>query len=358
MRLVLICFLLLTLGLLAARARADPNSTEPKPWSVHLDGDRATYPEQEPNDTCPGQQMESGDVINPAYLDAGNADWYTWYMNQGDFLTCGTDEVNPGDMTDTYIELYANDCSTLLAYDDDNGPGYYSMIDNFVAPYSGQYNLKVRGYNESSSGPYRFYIQGIAPPPLPNDLCSGALPLERCTVGSVNGNSEGATNDYDPGQGGCTGYPEAGKDVVYKVDLVPGDIVDMTYLVQGVDSAFYIVTDCSDVAGSCVAGADATIPPDPETIHYVAEANGTYYIILDAYGTNAGGLWTLDYSVQCAEPQACCLGDGRCVMEVPDACREMDGIPQGEGTTCETYPCGIGTERKTTTWGQIKAGYR
>jgi hypothetical protein len=347
------------IGLCATAALADPNHSDPKPWSIYL-GERTTFPEQEPNDTCPGQQMSCGDVVSPAYLDAGNLDWYTWNSNSGDQITCGTDAVNPGDNTDTYIELYANDCSTLLASDDDSGPDFYSLISNFIAPYTGQYNLKVRGFSGSSSGPYKFFVTcGTPPPPPANDLCSGAIPIDRCTAGSLSGDTTPAHNDYDPGIPGpsCTGYPEAGKDVVYSVNLQAGDIVDMTYLQQTADTAFYIVTDCSNVSGSCVAGADATVPPDPETIHYVATADGTYYIILDAYGTDAGGPWTLDYNFQCPGPEACCFTDGHCEMQTEAVCRRMGGTPQGTGTTCDPNPCHP-VASQPSTWGQIKTSYR
>jgi len=218
MRFVMVLCLLGMLGMCASTVLADPNSVEEKPWSVYLGDGRATYPEQEPNDTCTtAQPMACGDVINPGFLNPGEQDWYSWSMNAGDQVTCGTDIVNSGDNTDTYIELYANDCSTLLAQDDDSGPGFYSMISNFIAPYTGVYNLKVRGYSGSSTGPYKFYVNCSTPPPPPdNDVCSGAIEIPRCSTGSLNGDTSTAHNDYDPGSGGCTGYSAAGLDVVAK----------------------------------------------------------------------------------------------------------------------------------------------
>jgi hypothetical protein len=319
---------------------------------------RATYPEQEPNDTCgQAQQMACGDVVNPAYLDVNDLDWYSWNMNAGDQVTCGTDAVYGGDNTDTYIELFAGDCTTLLAQDDDGGPGFYSLISNFAAPYTGTYFLKVRGYTCLNTGPYKFYINCIAPPPAGNDLCSGAIEIPRGSSGSLNGDTSNAQNDYDPGPGGCTGYSAAGLDVVYFVNALAGDVLDLTYLQQNTDTSFYIVTDCSNVAGSCVAGADQTVPPDPEVIHYVATTSGIYYIILDSYSHESGGPWTLDYSFSIAAPQACCFPDGRCEMHLPDECRRVGGTPQGEGTTCDWVYCMM-NPTKPTTWGHIKAVFR
>ncbi len=363
MRPVFALTLMILIALCASAALADPNSHEMKPWHLYLGDARNTYPECQPdpscNDTCAqAQQMACGDVIDPASLVTNDLDWYSWSMNAGDLLTCGTDIINNGDNTDTYIELYASDCVTLLTQDDDSGPGYYSMISGYTAPYTGVYNLKVRGYSGAATGPYKFYANcGTLPPPPPNDLCSGAIQIADCSAGSLSGDTSTAHNDYDPGSSGCTGYPEQGLDVVYSVNLNAGDIVDLTYLQQYVDSAFYIVTDCSNVLGSCVAGADATVPPNPETIHWVATATGTYYIILDAYGLGQGGPWTLDYTFTCPVAQACCFSDGHCEMQLPDACRQMGGSPQGDGTTCESVTCQVNPANRST-WGRVKGGYR
>jgi hypothetical protein len=165
--------------------------------------------------------------------------------------------------------------------------------------------------------------------------------MERCAAGSLAGDTTPYSNNYDPGTGGCSsGYPEGGNDATYVVDLQVGDVVDMTYTQLNLDAAFYLVTDCSNVPGSCVAGADDTVTGQPETIHYVVPATGTYYLILDSY-TTGGGPWTLDYSFQCPIPQACCFSDGHCEMQMPDVCRQMGGTPQGNGTTCDQSFCYI-----------------
>jgi hypothetical protein len=343
-----------------------PNKpAEAKAWHYgNWDWVRATFPECSPdpgcNDTCDAAQwMTCNDVVNPAYLDMDNVDWYSWVMEVGNALTCGTDAVNSGDNTDTYIELYSGDCTTLLAQNDDSGPDLYSLISNFVAPYTGVYKLKVRGYSCWDHGPYRFFLNCVtAPPPPANDLCSGAIEILRCTTGELQGDNANYHDDYDPGTGGCASqYAEHGKDSVYFVHLEPGDIVDMTYTQLAADGALYIVTDCSNVSGSCVAGADDTTTGQPEVLHYVASASGTYFVILDSYGTNTGGLWTLDYTIPCASPEACCFVDGHCEMLTVDACHQMGGTPQGLGTTCEGMEC-VASPTQRTTWGHIKGSYR
>lgn len=338
-------------------AMADPANVEPKEWHWVFSGDRAIIPEQEPNDTCPGQQMACGDIIEPAYLDAGNFDWYTWTANAGDQMTMGTDAYQ-GSSVDTYIELYANDCATLLAQDDDSGPGLFSLITNFAAPYTGVYNLKVRGYNTSSSGPYKFFLNcGTPPPPPVGDTCADATGIERCTTGSLNGNTSNYRNDYNPPTG-CTGFSANGKDVVYYMDLQVGDEVSMTYTQLQYDTSFYVVTNCVNL--DCIAGADDTLTGEPEVIQFTAAVATRYYVILDAWGTDVGGPWTLDYTINCPvppEPEACCFPDGSCQMLLAADCNAQGGDPMGQGTNCDTVNCEI-VPNQTTTWGQIKSNYR
>jgi hypothetical protein len=346
---------LVILVLLAGSAFADPSAIEPKPWEHQLGPPRDVYPEAEPNNTCPGQAYVIGDVVQPAALSpAGDLDWYSFAANAGEVLTIGTDSYN-GSSTDTYIELYFQCGGTMLAYDDDSGPGLFSLIAAYTVPQTGTYNVKVRGYSSSTVGEYKFFVTVPQPPP-PNDVCGGAIVIERCTQASLTGDLAPYTNNYDPGSGGCAdGYPEAGKDETYKVDLLTGDILDMTYTQLSADAAFYVVTDCANVPGTCVAGADATFSGQPEVISYTATADGTYYIILDCYGTNTGGAWTWTYTITCPGPPegACCI-DTVCVITTEAGCQ---GTWQGAGTDCDPNPC-VPVPVEESSWGHIKANYR
>lgn len=341
------------LVLLAGNVLADPSVTEEKPWELQLGPPRTIVPEAEPNDTCPGQAIVIGDVVQPAALDVGgDLDWYSFAANAGDVLTIGTDSYN-GSSTDTYIELYSECGATMLAYDDDSGPGLFSLIATYVVPATATYNVKVRGYGSTTVGAYKFFVTMQQPPPE-NDLCAGALVIERCTTGTLTGDLTPFTNNYDPTSSGCTGFSAAGKDEVYKVDLIVGDVLNMSYTQLSADASFYVVTDCANVIGTCVAGADDTVTGQAEVINYVAAATGTYYIILDCYGTNAGGAWTWTYTVDCPGPPegACCIGTV-CTITTQDGCQ---GNWLGAGTTCNPNPCATPVEESS--WGQIKATYR
>jgi hypothetical protein len=352
----------LLLGFCASAVLAAPGGDQnEKPWSYPFVA-RTIIPEQEPNDTCPGQAMACGDEINPAALVTNDQDWYNFYVAaSGTLLTIGTDAVG-GSSTDTYLELYDVCGGTMIAYDDDGGPGLFSLIANFAAPHAGTYYAKVRGYNGSTVGAYRCFVQCTVPqPPPPNDQCSGAILIDRCTVGTLNGDSFLATNNYDPGIPGpsCTGFTAAGKDVVYKLELQVGDIVHLDYVLPSGDAAFYIVTDCANVSGTCVVGADDTVTGQHEIIDWTFTAAGTYYVILDAYTSAYGGPWTLTYEITCPGATAvCCVGHS-CYLIHEVECAAMQGHWHPEWTTCgPPNPCDSYTPSDPKSWGTIKNEYR
>jgi subtilisin-like proprotein convertase family protein len=149
--------------LAAATAFADkPDelaAQQAKPWSIsdlpELSATLADVNETEPlNDTCPGEPYTLMDVYH-ASLTPGDQDWVSFSCTVGDLMTLATD-ADGTPTADTYLELYANDCSTLLAWDDDGGPGLFSLISNFPAPYTGSYYLKIRGFSGTTQGLYKF----------------------------------------------------------------------------------------------------------------------------------------------------------------------------------------------------------
>jgi hypothetical protein len=339
MRFVRVSLLLLLAVAFAGTALAAPGYHQPKAWAWGgTPHPNAIIPEQEPNDVCPGQSMNCGDEINPAYLNAGDNDWYQFYGTAGTIVTIQTSPITPGDCTDTVLELYYGCGTSYIAFNDDGGGNcLYSDIANFSLPSDGYYQIHVRGYSTSTSGEYKLDLTcaGVNPPD-PNDTCNPDFYLTRCTNGVLNGDMTYDHNDYDPGSGGCsTGYPEQGVDVAYRMDLQAGDVVDMTYYTPGWDASFYIITDCSNPAGSCVVGADAAY--DTEVIHYVVTSTGTYWLILDHYGVNTGtGPWTLTYTLGCPGPMgACCDANGNCTQTYQTDCQ---GTWYG-GTSCSPNPC-------------------
>lgn len=160
----------------------------------------------------------------------------------------------------------------------------------------GTYYVVVDGYGSSTPNECAFDISlacFACPMPPENDQCWGAIDL--CATGGEKDGSFDipfdltlANNDYDPGSGGCTGYAATGRDVVYKVCLEDGGLIDVCEIPDAYfDASLYLVTDCGDVVASCVAGDDSG---NPECLVWTNSTGGavTYYLIVDAYGGGGG----------------------------------------------------------------------
>jgi hypothetical protein len=317
MRLTSLVGILLLLGFCASAVMAAPGGGNgEKPWSYPIVVS-AIVGEQEPlNNDCPGQEINCGDVVTPAsFAPATDDDWFNFEVTTpGLLLTVGTQPYNGSD-TDTYLKLWyeynCNPTTLPLAEDDDSGPGMFSLIAINPAP-TGRYYAQCFSYGHLTTGEYEFFVNCTAhQPPPPNDQCSGALVLP-CWIGSVDGDLTEATNDYDPGIPGpsCTGYGAAGRDLTYKVDLDAGNIIHLVYTGYNYDASFYIVTDCGNASGSCVVGADGMLTGQPETIDWTCTTTGTYYIIVDAYGTDAGGTYTMSYTIRRPDRTVDAIGPG------------------------------------------------
>ena len=316
--------------------------------------DPVTIPEEESiNDHCPGQSVPSCTIINPAVIeDQYDDDWYSFEVNAGTLITAGTDDPGGAPDTETIIELWHSNCSTMFAQDYHSGPRYFSLIYQFGAPYTGTYNLRVRGVYDPHPQPYEAFIycggspigacclpsgdclltdrvqcawedglfygagttcDSVECPGVPvNDLCSGAIVIPTPGFGVLSGNSYHAHDNYNPWSPSCIDIPARGNDVVYRFDLELGDIVDLTYTQLESDASVYIVTDCARVRTSCVAGADEASYREPETLHYVA-------------GTPI--------------PGACCYEDHHCEILLEEICADSGGYWLGVWTDCDPNDC-------------------
>ena len=127
--------------------------------------------------------------------------------------------------------------------------------------------------------------------PFSGDNCSNATVINGASLPFVENSSvAGAANDIDPGLGGCA--PGAGGDVVYSFTPSTTD----TYTIGAApttpwDLSLYIVTDCSNPIGTCVAGANARGFNSGESLSLTLNAGTRYFIVVDSViqDPNAGG---------------------------------------------------------------------
>jgi len=283
MRNLLLIVAVLALAAGAALAKAPLE----KPVPVHTPNGRAV--EVEPNDDyLTANPLVAGDDMSAAIDVAGDVDYFAFAATAG--LTVDF-ETLAGDAGDTKLYLYDVDGTTELAFNDDGGAGYYSLI-SYTFGADGTYFLKVTHYSSSGTGTYILTATEAAPPPPPpaNDLCDGAIPIGNGAF-SIDGDTSAAANDYDPGSGGCTGFQAAGNDVVFTFGLEAGESFEVTMTTDGFDDSIYLVTDCGDPAGSCVAGADSY--PDGSTFSYTAPVDQQLFLIVDGYGSSGNGLFNI-----------------------------------------------------------------
>lgn len=354
-----------------------------------------TIPEEEPlNDHCPGQSVGGATWIHPAAVDDGfDSDYFSFSANAGDPITVGTTDPGGYPYSNTIIDLFHSNCTTILASDGDSGPGRYSLIYRYIAPTTGRYHLRIRGAYSSHSQPYdAFVFVGDAPAGAcclpteecalldrvecgdaggiffgeetdcaevqcpsnpPNDTCEEAIRIPVPGSGQIGGTTAFAGDDYDPWAPSCTGLPAAGKDLVFVMDLEPGDIVDLEYLQVTANASFYIVTDCEAVSASCVAGADAAGYAESERILYVAGTpppgaccyeGWSCAVLPERECAESGGMWRgvwtdCDPNYCYLMQGACCFPDGACIESDPWQCPAMGGEYLGDGILCYWQPC-------------------
>jgi hypothetical protein len=277
-------------------AYGDPNNTENegKKWIASRVGILADVAEVEPNNSlATAQFLGCGNTLRPASIAVAtprDTDYISFAANAGDVLTIGTDaDGTTGQLGDSRIRLF-NNSGVVLASDDDSGPGLYSLISAFVAPYSGTYYVGIAAFS-SGTGIYKAFITCQAPqPPPPNDLCSGAIPIN-CGPINLGGSTQFANNNNNlPTTGSCTRFTAAGKDIVYLLNVAAGDSLWVNYT-STADASIYILTNCLD-STTCVIGEDSTLSNQAETLRYKFPSAGLYYLILDSFGTNSFGTYT------------------------------------------------------------------
>ncbi len=147
-----------------------------------------------------------------------------------------------------------------------------------LSPYAGELLfLRVRyvGRNGADFSIDDVRVGYIEPPTAPaNDDCAGAS-ADTASFGigpdpgpfTVSGNNTLATPDYSLPDAGtsCTGSTHAGRDLVWVVHVPREHRITATMTTAGGwDDTLFLIADCGDPAGSCLAG-DRQIP-DGSTI--------------------------------------------------------------------------------------------
>lgn len=194
-------------------------------------------------------------------------------------------EMNPGATEWTALALSVNCPPTPCLATNTGWTGVRAIRDRALV--AGTYYIMVDTYPPPGCIPsFTLSVTADTPPPV-NDLCEGAIDLMTLESNTIQIDlCAGYTDNYDSGAS-CTGSPTLGSDAVYKVYLQAGENFSANMATTGIAPFLWLVTDCNNVVGTCVAGTRNLIP----FLSYDAAATGWYYLIVDSL--NGCGLATI-----------------------------------------------------------------
>lgn len=280
--LALLC-LTLTATVVSAEKQVLP-AGEPgvKALAVRLD-----VPEFEPNDTCEdaslfGNIIALGDIYTSAFDVEGDLDYYEVFPTADGNYLLETFPVDGSPITDTVITLVGEDCATVIAEDDDGGPGLFSKLNVYLEAGT-VYYLLVNEYGNNAAGAY--YLSMNVPPP-PADACDDVMdPVCNAVVG---GDITGATDHINEFNGNCIfNYNSFGPDHWYNLTVPPGQgfSYELTSFDFGGDAlVLFVVEGCEETSWIC--HERVWVPSDD--LNTIAYTNGgaediTVHLVISGY---------------------------------------------------------------------------
>lgn len=221
---------------------------------------------------------------------------------------------NCGSGYDTQLTIFNSTGTTSLAYNDDNGPacaGTAASID-FTAPYTGDFRIQLNRWNCSTTnqlnGTITVTLQGAAPPPPDNDLCSNATPLPCGTV-ALSGSTQLTSNIVHGSGCSMSNYG------VWYTFVGDGSITTIT-------STANFDHEMSLSSGSCgsltsISCHDSAFSGGTETVSFQTTNGVNYYIYISHWlsGSSTTGNFTINRT--CSIPCSPGNGDGTSALACP-----------------------------------------
>lgn len=125
----------------------------PKPTPVQFIFSNKVHGAEGPDEKPPGELQINGPVVQGEISTGGERDRYSFRVTNA-----GTYAIETTGPTDTFVSLFGPNSETrLIAEDDDSGPGNLSLLTQNLAV--GQYFVRVRHFNPSSTGPYGISVR-------------------------------------------------------------------------------------------------------------------------------------------------------------------------------------------------------
>jgi hypothetical protein len=261
--------------------------------------------ELEPNDAVGfAQALQFGHVQVLATLVASDGvpdvDYYRVSLSAGQVLDVRT---SPFCMqaADTNLRLLDSNGMPLPGWENDdidpNGD-FFSVLLGYMAASNEDIIIEVT---------QSIYVQGAARFPyvldvhsfnlIENSTCDGAIALEPGT-----NRFDLATGKNDYAAPSCTGWPAAGKDVAFVVQVPAGHYIEAE-IDAPFDSQLYAVLDCGQADATCVAGADAIYEAGREALVWANTGveTATIYLIVDSFLPGDDTWFDLRVAIESAE---------------------------------------------------------
>ena len=253
----------------------------------------AQVAEEEPNDSRETAQAIAVGVVVEADVPVSDVDWFSVDLSGQSFVTVST-SARDASLTDTVIDVFALDGTTLLASDDDGGMALFSAVRSFAVPARGAMLVRVTRFGTLGDDAYALTVEPASAPAAPpsNDAAATAEPIDGCNAILI-GSTVGATSTV--GAIACAGPDQLGGDVFYAVE-VPYSYqltIQVEPATTDFDPAAYLFTDPSDPAGSCVAGIDEAFAGEVETLIFTNESPEELpvllYLAIDSWDPQRSG---------------------------------------------------------------------
>ena len=224
--------------------------------------------ESEPNDTFASAQEVSAGFVFAGFSHLGSNeedfDYFKIKAKAGEYLKVRTHPYCEENRADTLVALFE-----IMNYQAQSDGYYYAMVRQNPASARALYNM-----------PYILEIDAFTP--VAHNVCSGAKELE---AGTYDESFKRATDSVytEPCSGPHSyGY---GPDLFYKVHIPAGKV--MTFRVTPESGAFdptiSVLSDCGEIADTCLAGNSFGGIGDPEEVVYYndSDSDADYIVVVD-----------------------------------------------------------------------------
>jgi len=257
--------------------------------------------ESEPNNTAgTANGLDFGylpGAVAAGAIEASGADYYSFSGTAGARVWIDVDTGSPpaqlGSSTDSRVDLFGTDGTTLIEFDDDDGTGngadatvetlLASVIAGRVLPGTGTFFVRVQSFSAFTIDPYRLYVHVNSLAPAleaePNDNSSTAniLVASGSRVGFTLGGHMAGENDF------YSATLQASDRVLIGLDCDPdrdGVSTNVRFQLRGTDGITPIISGASgQESGNFTA----------EGLAFDIPATGTYFIrVFSSSGVSTG----------------------------------------------------------------------